>query len=91
MSGLLTMYAAKVYADIMAARLPEGIVYVDEGTGAVLRLRHQVIDIENDGGQPGNGRCGLHNAYLTPNSYGNTLPKINAFIDCCRQTGDGVK
>lgn len=76
-SGLNSLYAAKDYKSIMSIDLPEGIVYIDEDKNADSRLRHQVISIENSSGQPEEGWCGLHSAYLTPDSYGNILVEMN--------------
>lgn len=74
-------------ASVVTVSLPEGITrigYLEEGQfveNAILPsglLKHQVIAIYNRSNQPGNGWCGLDNAYLTPDSYGNTLVEMNA-------------
>ena len=61
--------------------LPEGITYLHssakDGNAAVKR---QVTTIYNSNNMPGNGWCGLNGAYLTPDSFGNTLPEMNAPI-----------
>lgn len=80
MTGLLSMYAAKDYGNIMAINLPEGIIYIDEKADTLSQLKHQVISIENASGQAENGWCGLYNARLTPDSFGNTLTEMNAVL-----------
>ncbi len=74
-------------ANLVTISLPEGITrigYVEDGKdskNAILPsglLKHQVIAIYNRSNLPGNGWCGLDNAYLTPDSFGNTLVEMNA-------------
>ena len=77
---------------VMATKLPEGITYLGKPTSdkqssgkkspntAVLpqsAAKHQVIAIYNMDNQAGNGWCGLNNAYLTADSFGNTLVEMN--------------
>lgn len=64
---------------LMEIKLPEGITYLGEmDKDAAGSLKHQVIAIYNRSNQAGFGWCGLDNAYLTPDSFGNTLPEMNA-------------
>lgn len=59
--------------------LPEGITYLHSNTkGGNAALKRQVIAIYNRSNMPGVGWCGLDGAYLTPDSFGNTLPEMNA-------------
>lgn len=73
-------------ANLVTISLPEGITrigYVEDGkdsANAIMPsgfLKHQVIAIYNRSNQPGNGWCGLDNAYLTLDSRGNTLVEMN--------------
>ncbi|MDE5697478.1 MAG: hypothetical protein K2I96_08735 [Lachnospiraceae bacterium] len=73
-------------ANVVTVNLPEGITrigYLEEGeyTGDIIipsgHIKHHVIAIYNRSNQPGNGWCGLDNAYLTSDSYGNTLVEMN--------------
>ena len=41
-------------------------------------VKHQVIAVMNHNNLPAEGWCGLNNAYLTPDSSGNTLIEMNA-------------
>lgn len=74
-------------ANVVTVSLPEGITrigYLEEGQdiGDIIipsgSIKHHVIAIYNRSNQPGNGWCGLDNAYLTSDSYGNTLVEMNA-------------
>lgn len=80
------------FSRVMATKLPEGITYLGKPTSdkqssgkkspntAVLpqsAAKHQVIAIYNMDNQAGNGWCGLNNAYLTADSFGNTLVEMN--------------
>lgn len=80
------------FSMVMATKLPEGITYLGKPTSdkqssgkkspntAVLpqsAAKHQVIAIYNMDNQAGNGWCGLDNAYLTADSFGNTLVEMN--------------
>ncbi|MCI8966752.1 MAG: hypothetical protein HFH75_04065 [Lachnospiraceae bacterium] len=73
-------------ASVVTISLPEGITrigYIEDENIADLivpsgLVKHQVIAIYNRSNQPGNGWCGLDNAYLTADSYGNTLVEMNA-------------
>lgn len=80
------------FSEIMATKLPEGITYLGKHASdkqssgkkssntAVLPqsvAKHQVIAIYNRNNQAGNGWCGLDNAYLTADSFGNTLVEMN--------------
>ena len=80
------------FSVVMAMKLPEGITYLGKPTSdkqssgkkspntAVLpqsAAKHQVIAIYNIDNQAGNGWCGLDNAYLTADSFGNTLVEMN--------------
>ena len=80
------------FSVVMAMKLPEGITYLGKPTSdkqssgkkspntAVLSqsaAKHQVIAIYNMDNQAGNGWCGLDNAYLTADSFGNTLVEMN--------------
>lgn len=85
-------------ASVVTIDLPEGITrigYIEDGQDiedAIVPsglLKHQVIAIYNRSNQPGNGWCGLDNAYLTPDSYGNTLVEMNAVT--VPSTADGVQ
>ena len=40
--------------------------------------KHQVLAVINHNNLPAAGWCGMNNAYLTPDSYGNTLIEMNA-------------
>lgn len=66
---------------VMTTELPEGITCLgssrqSDSSGA----GHHVIAIYNRGNRPGNGWCGLNNAYLTPDSSGNTLVEMNTAV-----------
>lgn len=80
------------FSVVMATKLPEGITYLGKPASdkqssgkkspntAVLpqsAAKHQVIAIYNIDNQAGNGWCGLDNAYLTADSFGNTLVEMN--------------
>lgn len=74
-------------ASVVTISLPEGITrigYPEKGEGdenAIVPsgfLKHQVIAIYNSSNRSGNGWCGLDSAYLTPDSFGNTLVEMNA-------------
>lgn len=80
------------FSEVMATDLPEGITYLgkpasdeklsgkkSQDTANLLLSagKHQVIAIYNRDNQPGNGWCGLDNAYLTAESFGNTLVEMN--------------
>ena len=80
------------FSVVMATKLPEGITYLGKPASdkqssgkkspntAVLpqsAAKHQVIAIYNMDNQAGNGWCGLDNAYLTADSFGNTLVEMN--------------
>lgn len=71
-------------ASVVTISLPEGITrigYLEDDTNNMVQagiLKHQVIAIYNISNQPGRGWCGLDNAYLTADSYGNTLVEMNA-------------
>lgn len=73
-------------ASVVTISLPEGITrigYIEDENIADLivpsgLVKHQVIAIYNRSNQPGNGWCGLDNAYLTADSCGNTLVEMNA-------------
>lgn len=83
-------------AKVMAIKLPEGISYIgkipqdsetDTKTSAPLfslpkfnTAKHQVIAVYNAGNQPGSGWCGLNNAVLNADSFGNTLVEMNNTI-----------
>lgn len=84
-------------ASVVTISLPEGITrvgYLPDGMDipdAIIpsgHLKHQVIAIYNRSNLPGNGWCGLDNAYLTSDSYGNTLVEMNAVT--IPDTADGV-
>ena len=63
----------------MTEKLSEGITYFGEPVEYSSNIfKHQVIAIYNNTNLSGNGWCGLNNAYLTSDSYGNTLPELNA-------------
>ena len=87
-SGSLYMMAfEKVRAtgdinSLLAIDLPEGITYLDSGkdTAANTGIKRHVIAIHNYDGLAKNGWCGLNNAYLTPDSYGNTLIEMNPLV-----------
>lgn len=81
------------YSEVLAMELPEGITYLRKSASdetsdptksreAVNRVqnreKHQVIAVYNEDHQAGNGWCGLDNAYLTQDSFGNTLVEMNA-------------
>lgn len=74
---------SKNVLQIMAIPLPEGITYLagshEKASIGIspFRAKHQVIAIYNRDNLPGNGWCGLSNAYLTADSYGNTLVEMN--------------
>lgn len=74
-------------ANLLTIGLPEGITRIgylegDEDNQNIIMpsglLKHQVIAIYNSSNQPGNGWCGLDSAYLTSDSFGNTLVEMNA-------------
>lgn len=66
-------------ARLLRITLPEGITYLGEpDKGTTGTRKHQVIAIYNRSNQSGMGWCGLDNAYLTADSFGNTLPEMNA-------------
>ena len=72
---------------LLSKPLPEGITYIcsdEKKTSASIisnmikrNAKCQVISIFNADGLIGNGWCGLKNAYLTTDSYGNTLVEMN--------------
>lgn len=58
--------------------LPEGITYLGDSSRSNTGIaKHQMMAIYNRSGMAGNGWCGLDNAYLTQDSFGNTLPEMN--------------
>ena len=80
------------FSEIMGITLPEGITYLgnpasDQKTSGKKSqdianslpgtAKHQVIAIYNTDNQAGDGWCGLDNAYLTADSFGNTLVEMN--------------
>lgn len=67
-------------SEVMAVNLPEGITYIGLHDDMTINMdvKRQVIAVYNYDGQPGTGWCGLNNAYLTSDSYGNTLVEMNA-------------
>lgn len=82
MEALGTAQDAGNMARLMRITLPEGITYLGEPDKAATGTRkHQVIAIYNRSNQPGLGWCGLDNAYLTADSFGNTLPEMNTVIN----------
>lgn len=59
--------------------LPEGITYLRiESEEENTAVKRQVIAVYNRNSTPEIGWCGLNGAYLTPDSFGNTLPEMNA-------------
>lgn len=63
---------------MLSEKLPEGITYLGElSEDSAGGSGHQVIAIYNRSNRSGSGWCGLDNAYLTEDSYGNTLPEMN--------------
>lgn len=65
---------------LMRIKIPEGISYMgasDQKTAGILK--HQVIAIYNRSNLSGFGWCGLDNAYLSEDSFGNTLPEMNYY------------
>lgn len=76
------------YTKVESISLPEGITYIDTEINnhyenvqtAAFSAKHQVIAIYNADRQPANGWCGLSNAILTADSYGNTLVEMNAVV-----------
>lgn len=65
--------------ELLEGVLPEGITYLRVKPGEEnAAVKRQVIAIYNRSNMPENGWCGLDGAYLTPDSYGNTLPEMNA-------------
>ena len=65
--------------------LPEGITYLTSSpsktdTSDIKEdepFKRSVFNFMNASGRPGNGWYGLDNVYLTPESFGNTLPEMN--------------
>ncbi|MDE7322583.1 MAG: hypothetical protein K2N73_07580 [Lachnospiraceae bacterium] len=79
MEELESALAVGNVSKLMNIKLPEGITYLGEmDENAAGSLKHQVIAIYNRSSRPGFGWCGLDSAYLTADSYGNTLPEMNA-------------
>jgi hypothetical protein len=83
-SAIDTGYNAK----LMSSLLPEGITYInavtddDESQAASTYVgtstsKHQLIAVYNSINQSGDGWCGLDSAYLTDDSFGNTLVEMN--------------
>jgi hypothetical protein len=83
-SAIDTGYNAK----LMSSLLPEGITYInavtddDESQAASTYVgtstsKHQLIAVYNSTNQSGDGWCGLDSAYLTDDSFGNTLVEMN--------------
>lgn len=70
-------------AGVVTTRLPEGITrigYYEQSENSIIQpgiLKHQVIAIYNRSNQSGYGWCGLDNASLTADSFGNTLVEMN--------------
>ena len=65
--------------DSLEDMLPEGITYLYRNAkDGNTEVKRQVIAIYNNSNMPGNGWCGLGGAYLTFDSFGNTLPEMNA-------------
>ena len=68
---------------VVTTKLPEGITrigYYEQNEDNIILpsiLKHQVIAIYNRSNQPGYGWCGLDNASLTADSFGNTLVEMN--------------
>lgn len=81
MEELETAQAAGNMARLLHITLPEGITCLGEpGQDTAGVPKHQVIAIYNRSNQPEPGWCGLDNACLTADSFGNTLPEMNAVI-----------
>ncbi len=81
MEELETAQAAGNMARLLHITLPEGITCLGEpGQDMAGVPKHQVIAIYNRSNQPEPGWCGLDNACLTADSFGNTLPEMNAVI-----------
>lgn len=71
----------KTFMPPVMPKLADGITYLEVPTANVTSLvKHQVIALYNNNNLPGNGWCGLDNAVLTADSYGNTLPEMNAAV-----------
>lgn len=67
---------------VRATKLEEGITYIGDPEKATSKnglfpVKHQVIAIYNSTNKAGIGWLGLDGAYLTSDSYGNTLPEMN--------------
>lgn len=72
---------AKDIFAVTAIDLPEGITYIGEPEDTPNpNAKRQVIAVYNYNGIPASGWCGLNNAYLTSDSYGNTLVEMNAIL-----------
>lgn len=81
MEELETAQDAGNMARLLHITLPEGITCLGEpGQDTAGVPKHQVIAIYNRSNQPEPGWCGLDNACLTADSFGNTLPEMNAVI-----------
>lgn len=69
-----------------ATNLPEGITYIGLYGNETAKpdIKCQVIAVYNYDNCVGNGWCGLNNAYLTEDSYQNTLVEMNMPVDLPR-------
>lgn len=71
------------FSQVMALNLQEGVTYLgksaskEKSSNQKSEGKHQVIAIYNNDNQVGNGWCGMDNAYLTAESFGNTLVEMN--------------
>lgn len=67
--------------DTNQINLLEGISYIQSFSfGTQNRVKPQTIMLNNSRKKVGNGWCGLDSIYLTNDSFGNTLPEMNALI-----------
>ena len=57
--------------------LAEGITYVVTNENTMNTYKKYTISVYNRSGMAGEGWCGLSNAFLTSDSYGNTLMEMN--------------
>lgn len=57
--------------------LAEGITYVITNESTMNSYKKYTISVYNKSGMAGEGWCGLSNAFLTSDSYGNTLMEMN--------------